>query len=119
MSTEKPSGGIVARLEDLPYGERSRRFEGEGRGSSVSFFVIAADEPDYGPVLHRHPYEETFIVLGGAATFEVEGETVEAAAGDVVVAPPNARHKFTNTGAETLRMVTIHPAPKMEQEDLE
>lgn len=44
---------------------------------------------------------------------------MEAAAGDVVVAPPNARHRFTNTGSETLRMVTVHPAARMEQEDLE
>lgn len=117
MSTEgseSPSAGIVARLD----GGGTRQFEGADGGSSVSFYLVA-EEPGSGPPLHRHPYEETFVVQGGRARFTVGGEEVEAGPGDVVVAPARAPHKFTNSGEETLRLVAIHPAPRMEQEDLE
>jgi mannose-6-phosphate isomerase-like protein (cupin superfamily) len=37
----------------------------------------------------------------------------------LVVAPPGAAHKFTATGDERLRMVTIHAAAAMETTWLE
>ena len=45
---------------------RVLRFEGEGHGSSFSFFLVTCD-PGKGPRLHRHPYDETFHVLEGEA----------------------------------------------------
>ncbi len=93
------------------------RFEGADHGSRVSGFVSRA-KPGEGPKLHRHPYEETFILEEGHATFTVDGETVELAAGQMLIAPARAAHKFVNSGDAPLMMVTIHPAPRMEQEDL-
>jgi quercetin dioxygenase-like cupin family protein len=105
-------------ISDLPTGKTSHRFEGGPHGSSVSCFLVDGP-PGTGPRLHRHPYEETFILQGGSATFSVDGETIEARAGQIVIAPAGAAHKFVVTGDERLRMVTIHPAPQMQQEDLE
>ena len=45
--------------DDLP-----GRFEGADHGSGVSFF-LARTPPGRGPRLHRHPYEETFVVHEG------------------------------------------------------
>ena len=95
---------------------RSRRFLGERHGSSVSFFIVDGGEGD-GPGPHTHPYDETFIVLEGGATFTVDGQDVEAAAGTVVVVPAGAVHAFT-IGPAGMRSVNIHPKPRMEQTDL-
>src|SRR4051794_18829892 len=94
-------------------GASSGSFEGAGHGSEVSLFVVDA-APGAGPSLHRHPYSETFVVLGGRGRFELDGRQVEAAEGDVVVAPAEAAHGFTSLGPENLRLVNVHAAPKME-----
>ena len=106
------------RLSDLPGSDQTRQFEGEGHASGVSFYYVCG-EPGSGPGLHRHPYSETFIVESGEATFTVDGAEIRATGGEVVVAPANAIHKFVNSGSETLHLIGIHAAPKMEQEDLE
>jgi hypothetical protein len=42
--------------------------------------------------------EELYIVLDGNATFEVDGETVDAPAGTFLYVPPAAKRKATGTG---------------------
>ena len=101
-----------------PDRERAGSFEGEGTGSGVSFFVVDMAAGD-GPRLHRHPYSETFAVLAGRARFRVGDQSVEAVAGEVVVAPPGTGHGFESMGPENLQMVTIHDSPRMETEWLE
>ena len=104
---------------EFPIGARSYKFEGADHGSSISSFVINYAKPGMGPKLHRHPYEETFFVLDGEATFSIDGETIEARAGNILVAPANAPHKFVSVGTEVLRIVSVHPRERMSQEDLE
>jgi quercetin dioxygenase-like cupin family protein len=107
----------VVYRDDLP-GERTKQFEGGDHGASVSFY-LAETEPGGGPPLHRHPYEEIFIVREGTAEFTVGDEVIEASAGDIVIAPAGAAHKFKNSGSGILSQVTIHPQERMVQEDLE
>lgn len=102
----------------LPGGPISRQFEGEAHGSGLSFFLVEA-EPGRGPRLHRHPYEEVFIVASGRATFTLDGDEVEAGPEDVVVAPPGTPHRFVNSGGEPLRLTAIHLSPRFETEWLE
>ena len=107
----------MIRTDDLrPPGGRSPRFEGHQYGASVSFFVIDLPAGE-GPSPHTHPYEETFVILGGSATFTVDGETVEAGAGTIVVVPPSTVHTF-KTGRDGMRSVNIHGADRMEQVDV-
>jgi quercetin dioxygenase-like cupin family protein len=96
-------------------GSRTLRFEGEGHRSNVSFFLVTA-ETGQGPALHRHPYDETWIVLEGEATITIGDETFTAAAGDTAVAPADTWHCFRNAAADTLRIVCIHASPVMIQE---
>jgi quercetin dioxygenase-like cupin family protein len=91
------------------------RFEGREHGSSVSFFIGTFD-PGTGPGLHLHPYDETFIVEAGSATFTVAGETFELGAGQVAVVPANTPHKFVS--GEGFRLISIAPADHMIQKDL-
>lgn len=101
----------------LPGSRHARRFEGREYGSNVSFF-LSHNPPGTGASLHRHPYEETFIVLEGRSTFTVDGQKIDAEAGSVVVVPAGAVHGFVSSGEGWLRQVGIHPSDHVMQEDL-
>ena len=103
----------VVRIESLPDSGNSYRFDGEDHAAPVSFFLTHS-EPGEGPGLHSHPYTETFIIEEGQATFTVGDDTIDASAGDIVVAPANVPHAFVNSGSGLLRSVNIHPVPVME-----
>jgi quercetin dioxygenase-like cupin family protein len=103
---------------DVPGDETAYRFEGADNGAQVSFF-IGRFPPGAGPPLHRHPYEETFVIEAGTAIFTVDGETTEAGGGQIVVVPAGAPHRFVASGESVLRFVSIHPAARMEQEWLQ
>ena len=107
------TGPAQIEQDDLP-----GRFEGADHGSGVSFF-LARTPPGRGPSLHRHPYEETFVVHEGRVDFTVDGQTIEAGAGQIVIAPPGSAHKFVNVGDAPTHMTNIHPRPRMSQEDLD
>ena len=94
------------------------RFEGEGYGSGVSFFLVN-NEPGEGPGLHKHPYSETWIVRGGTALMTADGEDIEAGPGDIMVVGPETPHKFKNVGTGRLDIVCIHSSPRMVQVELE
>ncbi len=101
--------------EELPYGNR---FEGYRYGNvDVSFFLVDTP-PGGGPVLHTHPYEEIFVMLEGEATYTVGEATIEASAGQIVVAPAGVPHKFVNSGSGPLRQVDIHPSGRIRQVDI-
>ena len=109
----------ITRAADLVTGSgRTGRFEGEAHGAGVSFFLVDND-PGQGPVLHRHPYTETWIVQAGSVRITVGHETVDASPGDIVTVPAETTHKFVNSGTGPLRMVCIHASPRMIQENLE
>jgi mannose-6-phosphate isomerase-like protein (cupin superfamily) len=115
MTTEPANHPIE--VDQLPRGKHSARFDGHSHGSQVSFF-ISTNEPGTGPELHRHPYEEIFIVEQGTVHFTVGERTVEATAGQIVVVPAGTPHKFV-ARSERHRQISIHPAPRMETEWLE
>ena len=98
------------RWSDLPGHERARRFEGADHGAEVSSFV-SRNPPGTGATLHKHPYEEVFIMLEGEATFTVGGTEIAAGSDDVLIVPPNTPHGFTNSGQGQLRQVNIHVSP--------
>jgi quercetin dioxygenase-like cupin family protein len=93
-------------------------FEGEPHGAALSFFETDFP-PGRGPRLHRHPYAEVFVVHEGRARFTAGEETFEAEPGQVVVVPEHAPHRFVNATDGRLRVTSIHPSPRVIQEDLE
>jgi mannose-6-phosphate isomerase-like protein (cupin superfamily) len=72
-----------------------------------------------GPRLHRHPYEEVFVVQEGSATFTAGDDVIDARGGQVVVVPAGVAHKFVNSGAGRLRQVDIHASDHFVTEWLE
>jgi mannose-6-phosphate isomerase-like protein (cupin superfamily) len=105
--------------DELEHSENSHIFNGhEHGGIDVSFFLVHY-KTERGPLLHRHPYAEVFIVENGEALFTVDGNELTARAGDIVVAPADTPHKFLNTGPDELRITAMHPVAEMETEWLE
>ena len=88
----------VARLDEM-----------ERRGSFIpvrehlgihSFGINARTQGENGVLVNEHDegvdgQEELYVVLDGTATFELDGETVEAPAGTFVSVPPEVKRKAT------------------------
>ncbi|HEX2740547.1 MAG TPA: cupin domain-containing protein [Rubrobacter sp.] len=106
-------------VADLAHSETAYEFEGHHHGdTNVSFIVIDAPQ-GRGPKLHKHPYEEVFVVQEGEATFTAGDDVIEARGGQVVVVPAGVPHKFVNSGAGRLRQVDIHASERFITEWLE
>ncbi len=111
--------GRIVSWEELG-GESPTHFRFHGGAHGASVCVLETDlPPGHGPRLHRHPYEEVFVVHEGRATFTAGEETLEATVGQVVVVPAGTAHKFVNAGEGRLRVTSIHPRPQTEGEWLE
>ncbi len=105
---------VIAK-DELPYSTIAHKFEGYRFGDvSVSFFLVDSP-PGSGAGLHKHPYEEIFVVQEGDATFTVGDATIEVSGGQIVVVPAGVPHKFINSGSEPLRQVDIHPSGRIQQ----
>ena len=107
----------VIKVDELPSGEHSAIFNGHEHDAQVCFF-LSHNSPGTGPRLHRHPYEETFIVQDGEVLFTVGEDTIEAGPGDIVVVPAGTPHKFVSRSAAH-RQISIHPVARMETDWLE
>lgn len=109
---------MVLNTNDLPGNQTSRKFEGYLHAANVSFF-ISETPAGKGPKLHKHPYEEVFVVQSGQLTFTVGDETTEASGGQIVIAPAGTPHKFVNSGTDVAFHLDIHVSPQMQTEWLE
>ena len=91
----------VARLDDI---ERRGRDIPVREHLGIHAFGINAYTPgEDGTLISAHDeagsgQEELYIVLDGNATFEVDGETVDASAGTFVFVRPESRRKATGDG---------------------
>lgn len=109
----------ILRKEELNrYGD-TYEFQGYQHGDANVSFIWVDMAPGEGPRLHKHPYEEVFIVQQGQVTFTVDSTTLEAKAGHIVIVPAGVLHKFVNSGNGPLRQIDIHHSPKFITEWLE
>jgi mannose-6-phosphate isomerase-like protein (cupin superfamily) len=83
----------VIRASSLPSGN----LKGAEHGATISL-IQDRSEPGSGPRLHKHPYDETWVVIDGNLTFQAGAERLDAGPGDIVIVPPDTPHKFTNRG---------------------
>jgi mannose-6-phosphate isomerase-like protein (cupin superfamily) len=98
---ELPNNGSVYTFEGYQYGD-----------VDVSFF-LSHTASGKGPDLHKHPYDEVFVVQEGELAFTVGDETIEATGGQIVIAPAGAPHKFVNSGTWRARHIDIHTSRRM------
>ena len=103
---------VFARLEEIEPApilapgatdDGRKRFDIRRRFGIGSFGTNAYTAPSGVDVIREHDetllgeagQEELYIVLNGAATFEIDGETVEAPAGSLLLVEPTAKRKAT------------------------
>src|SRR5438876_7994196 len=87
----------VVRLDDL---ERRGRFIPVREALGIhSFGINAIKQGEDGTLINEHDeaggQEEVYVVLDGTATFEIDGDTLEAHAGTFVSVRPEARRQAT------------------------
>lgn len=84
--------------------------------SSRLLVGLNAFEPGQEHRLHAHAgMDKVYQVVEGRGQFLLEDETLEMAAGDLLVAPEGVPHGVRNTGDERLLVLAIlapSPAPK-------
>ena len=106
------------RQQDLPFVGSSHQFVGADNGDTgVSVFLFNG-KPGSGPGPHRHPYDEVQFIKEGRGRYTVNGETFEAAAGDIFVIKAGEVHSFKNIGDGPLVQLDIHLSPRFIQENL-
>jgi mannose-6-phosphate isomerase-like protein (cupin superfamily) len=96
----------------------TEQIQGADHGATISL-ILDHSEPGRGPRLHRHPYDETWVIVDGNLTFQAGDESQTAGPGDVVIVPAGAPHKFTNQGPGRSRLLCIHASPTVIGEWLE
>jgi quercetin dioxygenase-like cupin family protein len=104
----------VIHASALPAGN----LKGIDYGATVSV-ILDRSEPGQGPRLHRHPYDETWVVIEGHLTFQAGDDRLKAGPDDIIIVAPDVPHKFTNDGPGTSSLVCIHANPTMVTEWLE
>ncbi|HEU5328436.1 MAG TPA: cupin domain-containing protein [Thermomicrobiales bacterium] len=94
-------------------------FEGSSFGLDHLTLVLGETAPGQGVALHRHTYEELFVVHGGRGTYTVGDATFEAGPGDVVLIPSSVPHRYVNNAQETLYHTAVHATGTFKEEVLE
>jgi quercetin dioxygenase-like cupin family protein len=104
-------------IENPVTGERMRFVEASDvTGGEYTLIELTLAPGGFVAMAHMHPYQtETFEILSGEVAFKVDGETVTAQPGDVVVVEPGQAHKFWNSGAtEAVFRTQIRPSLNFE-----
>jgi quercetin dioxygenase-like cupin family protein len=96
----------------MPSGQEVATFQGIKHGANVSFFIVRFS-PGKGPKKHRHPYEETFIILDGEIEAIVDDETKTLRENNIVIIPAGTWHEFKNRTDSQVFMINLHPVPEM------
>ena len=110
--TQERGAARILNKADLAHSEIAYEFEGHHYGDTNVSFILIDAPPGRGPKLHKHPYEEIFVVQEGTVTFTAGDDVVEASGGQVVVVPAGVAHKFVNSGADRLRQIDIHASDR-------
>jgi mannose-6-phosphate isomerase-like protein (cupin superfamily) len=132
MTTAVEKGYVFARLEELEPAslvaadatdDGRRRFDVRRTFDITGFGIQAYSAPTGIDIIRAHDemllgeagQEELYIVLKGAATFEIDGESIEAPEGSLVhVRPPATRKATANDDGTTILVVGGTPGKAYE-----
>ncbi len=83
---------------------------GPGVSCSVATQFVGEIPPGRAPE-HRHPYDETVLILAGEGVVHIDGGVHPLSPGTCTHLPPGLPHCLENTGATPLRVLGVfHPA---------
>lgn len=98
-----PRSGALVRKGHVLRNAAGWAWKANGRDNEGRFDFLVVDHVAYasGPPLHTHAtQEDSFYVLEGVLTVQLDDEIVELGPGDFVTAPPGVPHSFTNARPE-------------------
>ncbi len=113
---------LVRRLEDAPVEEWHRlrthvlMDAGElgSRNLSVTWLTLPAGSKQ---TLRSHQEsEQAYVVVRGAGSMSVAGDTQQVAEGDLIMVPPATEHAIANDGEVELSCVSIQSPPVAAEE---
>lgn len=94
------------------------------QGAAQSFEVLQGTKRSQTAVLRLEPGEassedlnshagsdQILLVIEGEVKVEISGEEDEMKAGDVVIVPAGAKHRFTNTGGTAVLTFSVYAPP--------
>ena len=99
---------IIRRADAPEFGDAGIAITGYGSPSRGSASVAAwkvSLEPGAASPVHELTHHEVFIVLGGEASFDVEGRSHRVGVGDAICVPPQTAFALSNAGRETMTAV--------------
>src|SRR5262249_32879546 len=102
---KRPVSYSILSKDDLPGDGNTYEFQGYLYGNTGLSFIWVDMPPGDGVRLHKHPYQEIFIIQEGSATYTVGSTQLEARAGQVIIVPGGVPHKFVNSGEGPLRQI--------------
>jgi mannose-6-phosphate isomerase-like protein (cupin superfamily) len=108
---------LVRRLEDAPVQEWHRlrthvlMDAGElgSRNLSVTWLSLPAGAEQ--SLRSHEEYEQAYVVVRGAGTMSVAGDTQQVGEGDLILVPPATDHSIVNDGEAVLSCVSIQSPP--------
>jgi mannose-6-phosphate isomerase-like protein (cupin superfamily) len=108
---------LVRRLEDAPVEEWHRlrthvlMDAGElgSRNLSVTWLSLPAGAEQ--TLSSQQESEQAYVVVRGAGTMSVAGDTQQVGEGDLILVPPATEHSVANNGEAELSFVSIQSPP--------
>ena len=87
----------VLSTDELPRDGTTYEFEGAHYQDTPVSFIWVDMPPGRGVRLHKHPYQEIFVIQEGTASFTLGSQSVEAHAGQIVIVPADMPTNFGTT----------------------
>jgi mannose-6-phosphate isomerase-like protein (cupin superfamily) len=110
----RPASDVVVRGpadgETIAVGPARATFKADGADGEGTFSLSDTRLPPgyQGPPLHHHEtYVDSFYVLEGTLTVEVDDEALDAPPGSFVLVPPGTAHTFSTAGDEPVRTLNL------------
>jgi mannose-6-phosphate isomerase-like protein (cupin superfamily) len=108
---------LVRRLSEAPAEEwhklRYRALMDAGqlgaRNMSVAWLEIPAGAEQ--ALRSEEEAEQVYVIVRGAGSMSVAGDTQEVGEGDLILVPPATDHSIANDGTETLACVSVQSPP--------
>lgn len=104
MTTPRVLGYDEFPLFAIP-GIRHQTLAGPAQGLRQMEIWEQTVEPGGETPPHRHDCEEVVVVLSGSGRCEYADQRVDFQAPTVLIVPPDAVHKISNTGATPMRVI--------------
>ncbi len=64
---------------------------------------------------HHHALPESYYILEGTGTLEIDGQISSVSPGATIYIAPNASHRLVNSGPVTLRLLFMFPADSFDE----